>query len=98
MAQYIYTTNRLSRVGLLPGGERNRVHLARLLRFPGCVVVISRDRWLLDRVATHVPAFQGDSEVVCFRGNHADPAADLGRRQAHDAAQPRRIRCERLAG
>ena len=120
-------TEQQKKVGLLSGGERNRVHLAKLLRsggnlllldeptndldvetlraleeallsFPGCVVVISHDRWFLDRIATHVLAFEGDSEVVFFRGNYADYAADLRRRKAHDADQPRRIRYKRLAG
>jgi len=114
-------------VGLLSGGERNRVHLAKLLRsggnvlfldeptndldvetlraleeallsFPGCAVVISHDRWFLDRIATHMLAFEGDSEVVYFQGNYADYAADLKRRKGEDADQPHRIRYKRLAG
>jgi ATP-binding cassette ChvD family protein len=113
-------------VGLLSGGERNRVHLAKLLRsggnvlfldeptndldvetlraleeallnFPGCAVVISHDRWFLDRIATHMLAFEGDSEVVWFQGNYADYAADLKRRKGDDADQPHRIRYKRLA-
>ena len=114
-------------VGLLSGGERNRVHLAKLLRsggnvlfldeptndldvetlraleeallnFPGCAVVISHDRWFLDRIATHILAFEGDSEVVYFQGNYADYVADLKRRKGDDADQPHRIRYKRLAG
>ena len=112
-------------VGLLSGGERNRVHLAKLLRaggnvlfldeptndldvetlraleeallsFPGCAVVISHDRWFLDRIATHILAFEGDSEVVYFQGNYADYAEDLKRRKGEDASQPHRIRYKRL--
>jgi ATP-binding cassette ChvD family protein len=112
-------------VGLLSGGERNRVHLAKLLRaggnvlfldeptndldvetlraleeallsFPGCAVVISHDRWFLDRIATHILAFEGNSEVVYFQGNYADYAEDLKRRKGEDATQPHRIRYKRL--
>jgi ATP-binding cassette ChvD family protein len=114
------------KVGLLSGGERNRVHLAKVLRaggnvlfldeptndldvetlraleeallsFPGSAVVISHDRWFLDRIATHILAFEGDSEVVWFEGNYADYAADLKRRKGDDADQPHRIRYKRLA-
>jgi sulfate-transporting ATPase len=114
------------KVGLLSGGERNRVHLAKVLRaggnlllldeptndldvetlraleeallsFPGCAVVISHDRWFLDRIATHILAFEGLSEVVWFEGNYADYAADLKRRKGDDADQPHRIRYKRLA-
>jgi len=114
------------KVGLLSGGERNRVHLAKVLRaggnvlfldeptndldvetlraleeavlsFPGCAVVISHDRWFLDRIATHMLAFEGDSEVVWFEGNYEDYAADLKRRKGDVAAQPHRIRYKRLA-
>ncbi len=114
------------KVGLLSGGERNRVHLAKvlceggnvllldeptndldvetlralegaLLTFPGCVVVISHDRWFLDRIATHILAFEGDSEVLYFQGNYADYAEDLKRRKGHDADQPHRIRYKGLA-
>jgi ATPase subunit of ABC transporter with duplicated ATPase domains len=114
------------KVGLLSGGERNRVHLARVLRaggnvlfldeptndldvetlhaleeallsFPGCAVVISHDRWFLDRIATQILAFEGNSEVVWFEGNYADYAADLKRRKGDDADQPHRIRYKRLA-
>jgi ATP-binding cassette ChvD family protein len=114
------------KVGLLSGGERNRVHLAKVLKsggnvlfldeptndldvetlraleeallgFPGCAVVISHDRWFLDRIATHILAFEGNSEVVWFEGNYADYAADLKRRKGDDADQPHRIRYRRLA-
>jgi ATP-binding cassette ChvD family protein len=114
------------KVGLLSGGERNRVHLAKLLRsggnlllldeptndldvetlraledallgFPGSAVVISHDRWFLDRVATHMLAFEGDSEVVFFQGNYADYIQDLHRRKGQDADQPHRIRYKRLS-
>jgi len=113
------------KVGLLSGGERNRVHLAKVLKsggnvlfldeptndldvetlraleeallgFPGCAVVISHDRWFLDRIATHILAFEGNSEVVWFEGNYADYAADLKRRKGDDADQPHRIRYKRL--
>ncbi len=113
------------KIGLLSGGERNRVHLAKvlcaggnillldeptndldvetlraleeaLLAFPGCAVVISHDRWFLDRIATHILAFEGESEVVYFQGNYADYADDLKRRKGHDADQPHRIRYKRL--
>ncbi len=114
------------RVGDLSGGERNRVHLAKLLRsggnvllldeptndldvetlraleealleFPGCAVVISHDRWFLDRIATHILAFEGDSHVEWFEGNYADYEADRARRLGEDAAQPHRIRYKRLS-
>jgi energy-dependent translational throttle protein EttA len=119
-------TDQQKKVGLLSGGERNRVHLAKVLReggnlllldeptndldvetlraleeallsFPGSAVVISHDRWFLDRIATHILAFEGDSEVVYFQGNYADYAADLKRRKGDDADQPHRIRYKRLA-
>ncbi len=109
------------RVGDLSGGERNRVHLAKLLKrggnlllldeptndldvdtlraledalldFAGCAVVISHDRWFLDRIATHILAFEGDSRVVWFEGNYADYEADRRRRLGAEAAQPHRIR------
>jgi len=115
------------RVGDLSGGERNRVHLARLLRsggnvllldeptndldvdtlraleeallgFAGCVVVISHDRWFLDRIATHVLAFEGDSQVEWFEGNYQDYEADWHRRKGADADQPHRLRFKKLAG
>ncbi len=108
-------------VGALSGGERNRLHLAKLLKrggnvllldeptndldvdtlraledalldFAGCAVVISHDRWFLDRIATHMLAFEGDSQVVWFEGNYADYEADRRRRLGADAAQPHRLR------
>jgi energy-dependent translational throttle protein EttA len=113
------------KVGNLSGGERNRLHLAKLLKsggnlllldeptndldvdtlraleeallgFAGCAVVISHDRWFLDRIATHILAFEGNSEVVWFEGNYADYAADLKRRKGVDANQPHRIRYKKL--
>ncbi|MEY4685294.1 MAG: energy-dependent translational throttle protein EttA [Pseudomonadota bacterium] len=114
------------RIGDLSGGERNRVHLAKLLRsggnvllldeptndldvetlraleealldFPGCAVVISHDRWFLDRIATHMLAFEGDSKVVWFEGNYADYEADRKRRLGDEADNPHRIRYKPLA-
>ena len=67
-----------------------------LLNFPGCAVVISHDRWFLDRIATHILAFEGNSEVVFFQGNYADYAEDLKRRKGQDADQPHRIRYKKL--
>ncbi len=113
------------KVGQLSGGERNRVHLARMLKsganvllldeptndldvdtlraleealleFPGCAVVISHDRWFLDRIATHMLAFEGDSQVVWFEGNYQDYEADRKRRLGSDADQPHRIRYRKL--
>ena len=113
------------RVGLLSGGERNRVHLAKLLvkganlllldeptndldvetlraleeallDFPGCAVIVSHDRWFLDRLATHMLAFEGDSRVVWFEGNYADYDADRRRRLGAGADQPHRARFKRL--
>ncbi len=113
------------KVGNLSGGERNRVHLAKLLKsggnvlmldeptndldietlraleeallsFPGCAIVISHDRWFLDRIATHILAFEGDSEVVWFEGNYADYEADRKRRLGDDSDQPHRIRYKKL--
>jgi len=112
-------------VGALSGGERNRVHLAKVLRaggnvllldeptndldvetlraleeallaFPGCAVVISHDRWFLDRIATHILAFEGDSQVVWFEGNYQEYVADFRRRKGADAVQPHRIRYKPL--
>jgi energy-dependent translational throttle protein EttA len=112
-------------IGELSGGERNRVHLAKVLKsggnlvlldeptndldvetlraleeallsFPGCAVVISHDRWFLDRIATHILAFEGDSEVVWFEGNHAEYVEDLKRRKGDDADSPHRIRFKKL--
>jgi ATP-binding cassette ChvD family protein len=109
----------------LSGGERNRVHLAKLLRsggnvllldeptndldvetlraleeallaFPGCAVVISHDRWFLDRIATHMLAFEGDSQVAWFEGNYADYEEDRKRRLGEEASQPHRIKYKRL--
>ncbi|HYB97213.1 MAG TPA: energy-dependent translational throttle protein EttA [Vicinamibacterales bacterium] len=113
------------KVGTLSGGERNRVHLAKLLRqgsnlllldeptndldvdtlraleeallnYAGCAVVISHDRWFLDRVATHILAFEGDSEVVWFEGNYQDYEADRKRRLGAQADQPHRIKYRKL--
>ncbi len=109
------------KVGILSGGERNRVHLAKMIKrggnlllldepsndldvdtlraledglekFPGCAVVISHDRWFLDRIATHILAFEGDSHVEWFEGNFADYEADRKRRFGDDADQPHRIK------
>jgi len=114
------------RVGQLSGGERNRVHLAKMLKtganvllldeptndldvdtlraleealltFPGCAVVISHDRWFLDRIATHILAFEGDSHVEWFEGNYEDYEADKKRRLGKDADQPHRIKYKPLA-
>jgi ATPase subunit of ABC transporter with duplicated ATPase domains len=113
------------KVGQLSGGERNRVHLAKLLKrggnlllldeptndldvdtlraleealldFAGCAVVISHDRWFLDRIATHILAFEGDSRVVWFEGNYQDYEADRRRRLGAEAEQPHRIRYRKL--
>ncbi len=113
------------KVGLLSGGERNRLHLAKLLKtggnlllldeptndldvdtlraledalpgFAGCAVVISHDRWFLDRIATHILAFEGDSEVFWFEGNFQDYETDLKRRKGADASQPHRIKYKPL--
>jgi sulfate-transporting ATPase len=118
-------TDQQKRVKDLSGGERNRVHLAKLLRsggnvllldeptndldvdtlraledallaFAGCVVVISHDRWFLDRIATHMLAFEGDSQVVWFEGNYQDYEADRHRRLGSAADQPHRIRYKKL--
>jgi energy-dependent translational throttle protein EttA len=114
------------RVGALSGGERNRVHLAKLLKrggnlllldeptndldvdtlraledallqFAGCAVVISHDRWFLDRIATHILAFEGESRVVWFEGNYADYEIDRRRRLGAEAERPHRIRYKKLA-
>jgi len=113
------------KVGSLSGGERNRVHLAKLLKggsnlllldeptndldvdtlraleeallsFAGCAVVISHDRWFLDRIATHMLAFEGDSKVVWFEGNYQDYEADRHRRLGAEADQPHRIKFRKL--
>jgi len=109
----------------LSGGERNRLHLAKLLKsggnlllldeptndldvetlraleeaildFPGCVVVISHDRWFLDRIATHIIAFEGDSEVYTYEGNYSEYESHRKQRMGHDADQPHRIKYKRL--
>jgi ATP-binding cassette ChvD family protein len=109
----------------LSGGERNRLHLAKLLKsggnlllldeptndldvetlraleeaildFPGCVVVISHDRWFLDRIATHIIAFEGDSEVYTYEGNYSEYEAHRKQRMGHDADQPHRIKYKKL--
>jgi ATPase subunit of ABC transporter with duplicated ATPase domains len=109
------------RVGQLSGGERNRVHLAKMLKsganvllldeptndldvdtlraleealleFAGCAVVISHDRWFLDRIATHILAFEGNSHVEWFEGNYQAYEEDKKRRLGNDAQQPTRIR------
>jgi len=114
-------------VGTLSGGERNRLHLAKLLQrggnvllldeptndldvdtlraledaivsFPGCVVVTSHDRWFLDRIATHILAFEGDSHVEWFEGNYQEYEADRKRRLGADADQPHRIRYKKISG
>ena len=113
------------RVGDLSGGQRNRVHMAKLIKegcnvllldeptndldvdtlrsleegiehFPGCAVVVSHDRWFLDRLATHILAFEGDSEVVWFEGNFEQYAEDLKRRKGPDALEPTRIKYRKL--
>jgi energy-dependent translational throttle protein EttA len=113
------------KVGQLSGGERNRVHLAKMLKssanvllldeptndldvdtlraledalleFPGCAVIITHDRWFLDRIATHILAFEGDSRVAWFEGNYADYEADRRRRLGAEAEQPHRIRYKPL--
>jgi sulfate-transporting ATPase len=118
-------TDQQKRVGQLSGGERNRVHLAKMLKsganvllldeptndldvntmraleealenFGGCAVVISHDRWFLDRIATHILAFEGDSSVVYFDGNYSEYDADRKRRLGHDADQPHRIKYRNL--
>ncbi len=114
-------TDQQKRVGMLSGGERNRVHLAKVLQrggnvllldeptndldvdtlraleeallgFAGCVVVISHDRWFLDRVATHILAFEGDSHVEWFEGNFQDYEKDRHRRFGDEADRPHRLR------
>ena len=108
-------------IGQLSGGERNRVHLAKMLRsggnvllldeptndldvetlraleeallnFPGCVVVISHDRWFLDRIATHILAFEGDSQITWFEGDYSDYEKDRKKRLGDDADQPHRVK------
>jgi ATP-binding cassette ChvD family protein len=118
-------TDQQKKVGDLSGGERNRLHLAKLLKsggnvllldeptndldvdtlraleeallgFAGCVVVISHDRWFLDRIATHILAFEGNSEVVWFEGNFKEYDADLRRRKGADADTPHRVTYKKL--
>jgi ATP-binding cassette ChvD family protein len=118
-------TDQQKKVGDLSGGERNRLHLAKLLKaggnvllldeptndldvdtlraleealadFAGCVVVISHDRWFLDRIATHILAFEGNSEVVWFEGNFKEYDADLKRRKGADAETPHRVTYKKL--
>jgi len=114
-----------ARVKDLSGGERNRVHLAKLIRsggnvllldeptndldvgtlraleealleFPGCAVVISHDRWFLDRIATHMLAFEGDSKVVWFEGNYSEYEQDLKRRIGDEALNPKRVKYKKI--
>jgi len=118
-------TQQQQKIGLLSGGERNRVHLAKVLKaganvllldeptndldvetlraleeglldFPGCAIVISHDRWFLDRIATHILAFEGNSQLTLFAGNYTEYQADLHRRLGDDADQPHRIRYKPL--
>ena len=69
-----------------------------LVAFPGCAVVISHDRWFLDRIATHILAFEGDSQVYWFEGNYQEYVEDYRRRKGEDGAQPHRIRYKSLTG
>jgi ATPase subunit of ABC transporter with duplicated ATPase domains len=109
----------------LSGGERNRVHLAKLLKsggnlllldepsndldvetlraledailnFPGCAIVVSHDRWFLDRICTHLMAFEGDSQVAFIEGNYSEYEEDRKRRLGDDASRPSRIKYRRL--
>jgi ATPase subunit of ABC transporter with duplicated ATPase domains len=118
-------TDQQKKVGQLSGGERNRVHLAKMLKeganlllldeptndldvdtlraleealleYPGCAVIITHDRWFLDRVATHILAFEGDSQVEWFEGNYADYEMDRRRRLGAEALQPHRIKYKPL--
>jgi sulfate-transporting ATPase len=119
-------TDQQKKVGILSGGERNRVHLAKMLKeganlllldeptndldvdtlraleealeeFAGCAVIISHDRWFLDRICTHILAYEGDSRVVWFEGNYQDYEADRKRRLGAEAEQPHRIRFKKFA-
>ena len=114
------------KVNELSGGERNRLHLAKLLKqganvllldeptndldvetlraleeailaFPGCAVVISHDRWFLDRIATHILAFEGDSEVIWFEGNYSEYEEDFKKRKGEQAKAPTRMNYKKLA-
>jgi energy-dependent translational throttle protein EttA len=126
-AQFGFTgADQQKKVGILSGGERNRVHLARLLKsganlilldeptndldvnsiraleealenFAGCAVVVSHDRWFLDRVATHILAFEGDSTVQWFNGNYSAYQEDYHRRKGKEADQPHRIKYRKLS-
>ena len=118
-------TDQQKKVGNLSGGERNRVHLARILKeganvllldeptndldvntlraleeaienFGGCAIIISHDRWFLDRIATHILAFEGDSKVIWFDGNYTEYEADKKKRLGEAAAQPHRIKYRKL--
>src|SRR5690554_6959903 len=117
-------TDQQKKIGLLSGGERNRVHLAKtlkaggnlllldeptndldvetlraleqaLLEFPGSAIVISHDRWFLDRIATHILAFEDDAKVVFFEGNYTEFEEDRKKRLGEAAAQPHRVRYKR---
>jgi len=119
-------TDQQKKVGLLSGGERNRVHLAKMLReggnlllldeptndldvetlqaleegldgFPGCAVIISHDRWFLDRMATHILAFEGDSHVEWFEGDFSSYLEDKKRRLGEDAVNPKRVKFKKFA-
>jgi ATP-binding cassette ChvD family protein len=126
VAKFNFTgSDQQQKVGEISGGQRNRVHLARMLKeggnvllldeptndldvntmraleealenFAGCAVVISHDRWFLDRIATHIMAFEGNSEVVWFEGNYSDYEQDFKKRKGADADQPHRIRYRQL--
>ena len=126
VAKFNFTgSDQQAKVGRISGGQRNRVHLARILKeggnlllldeptndldvntlraleealenFAGCAVVISHDRWFLDRIATHIMAFEGNSEVYWFEGGYSDYAADYRKRKGADADQPHRIRYRSL--
>jgi ATPase subunit of ABC transporter with duplicated ATPase domains len=125
-AQFGFTgADQQKKVGVLSGGERNRVHLARLLKsganlilldeptndldvnsiraleegletFAGCAVIVSHDRWFLDRVATHILAFEGNSTVFFFNGNYSSYLEDFRRRKGKEADQPHRIKYRKL--
>jgi len=118
-------TDQQKKMSQLSGGERNRVHLAKILKsgsnvllldepsndldvetlraledailnFPGCAIVISHDRWFLDRICTHLMAFEGDSQITFFEGNYSDYEADRKRRLGDEANRPHRIKYKRL--